>query len=53
MKALAIELWNVRDYSWYQEFGTKYIRPAGFIRRAMEEAEQIADVAKQRVGLKD
>lgn len=53
MKQTAIELWNIMGYSWYQEFGTKYIKPTGAIRITMEEADQIAAIAKQRAGIKE
>lgn len=51
-KATDIEIYNVADYAGYIEYGTEHIPPVGMMRATLEEANQIAEVAAEKAGLK-
>jgi len=52
MKATDIEVYNVEPYASFVEFGTEHMAPRGMLRATLLEAEQIAEVAAQKAGLK-
>lgn len=46
------DLSNTQDYAEYVENGTPHMAPKGMIRTTLLETDQIAEVAKQRAGIK-
>ena len=46
------DIWNVQDYAGYVEYGTIHFPPRGMIRTTMLEKDQIAQIAKERAGVK-
>ncbi len=51
-KATDIEIWNLREYASYVEYGTPKMAPRGMLRATILECEDIAEVAAERAGLK-
>lgn len=47
-----IEIYNVAPHASHVEYGTPTMEPRAMLRTTMAEAEQIAEVAAQRAGLK-
>lgn len=47
-----IEIKNEVDYAPHIEFGTRHIAPVGMLRATANEAEQIAEIAARKAGLK-
>lgn len=43
---------NIREYAAYVEYGTPDMAPRAMLRTTLLEADQIAQVAKERAGLK-
>lgn len=48
----AAEIKNPTEYASYVEYGTEKMAPRAMLRTTLVEAEQIAEIAARRVGLK-
>lgn len=51
VKKDVIEVSNTVDYAPFVEFGTHKMSPRGMLRSTVEEADQVAEVARQKAGL--